>query len=195
MTHLAPQEVIDALEDTLDPARAAHLEGCRACQREVSASGSVLREMSEERQVPEPSPLFWDHFGRRVRVATDSTAVGRSARWSLGWKTLTGLGMVAASLMLIVTLRSGPGSVTETPTLADAVPVDEVSAASIAELLATELEPWAVVADAASELSVADLGALPVPAPGSAELLVDALTPEERAELVRLLQAEMGGGE
>jgi hypothetical protein len=104
--------------------------------------------------------------------------------------------MVAASFVLIATLRSGTRSdLADAPAPADAIPASDESAASIQALLVTELEPWAVVADAASELSLADLQAMPAPILGSVDWLVEELTVEERAELLRLLRVEMGGRE
>jgi hypothetical protein len=47
----------------------------------------------------------------------------------------------------------------------------------------------------AQDVPVEDLQRVTTPRPGTADLLVEDLSQDERAELVRLLKAEMGGGE
>jgi hypothetical protein len=193
MTHLSAREFVDALEGALEASRKAHLDTCEACRQEVSELRSLMADVTIGGDVPEPSPLFWPEFRRRVHSATGLGAAGSRFGWLLGWRPLTALGMGAAALIMIATLRTGadPGA-GEVPALADTIEVDEGSV-SIEALLATEAEPWTVVVDAA--LSVTEFSDIQAPIPGSAELLVEDLTMEERAELLRLLKAEIGGGE
>ena len=41
MSHLAPDELIDAVEGMLAPDRQAHLASCEVCQRELAGLSSV----------------------------------------------------------------------------------------------------------------------------------------------------------
>ncbi|MCC7177846.1 MAG: hypothetical protein IT177_05580 [Acidobacteria bacterium] len=68
MKHLTPDELIDAAEGTLDVERQHHVDTCEACRGEAEALRALLREATGMR-LPEPSPLFWDHFSARVRAA------------------------------------------------------------------------------------------------------------------------------
>ena len=82
MNHLTSDELIDAVEGTLEPSRLEHLKVCAACAREVAELASVLQE-ARTVEMPEPSPLFWDHLTRRVR-----TAVAAEPLPSSGWRDL-----------------------------------------------------------------------------------------------------------
>ena len=70
MTHLTPDELIDAMEGLLSEERQAHLATCEQCQRELAGLSSALSE-AKQVSVPEPSPLFWPNFSQRVRMAID----------------------------------------------------------------------------------------------------------------------------
>jgi hypothetical protein len=70
--HLTAAELIDALDDALAPSRATHVTACSACQARIDGLRVTLNT-TREADVPEPSPLFWDHFSARVAeaIATD----------------------------------------------------------------------------------------------------------------------------
>ena len=68
MTHLTSDELIDAMEGR---GEVPHLATCEHCRRELAELSSVLAE-AKQLSVPEPSPLFWQHFSERVRTAIDS---------------------------------------------------------------------------------------------------------------------------
>ena len=70
-THLSSQEFVDALEGGLDVARQHHLSACAACQTEVEALRAIVVDVETVADVPEPSPLFWDHFQARVQAAIE----------------------------------------------------------------------------------------------------------------------------
>ena len=96
MTHLTPDELIDALEAERDPAasslppdRQAHLTACEACRREVHALAATLSE-AKRAGVPEPSPLFWNHFSERVSTAIDESPSSPWPSW-LRWQVLAPL--------------------------------------------------------------------------------------------------------
>ncbi len=58
--------------------RAAHLETCAACREQAAALARDARATRRAVDVPEPSPLFWEHFSARVRDGA-STASRRRA--------------------------------------------------------------------------------------------------------------------
>ena len=96
MTHLTADELIDAVEADADkgnaasmlaPERQAHLTACDVCQRELAELASVLSEVKQV-SIPDPSPLFWNHFSERVRGAIDADVAERPAwpawlRWQI----------------------------------------------------------------------------------------------------------------
>lgn len=70
MKHLSREELVDSLDGVLTPPRQAHVESCSRCRAERDALASVMREMSRV-DMPEPSPLFWDHLSARVRESLE----------------------------------------------------------------------------------------------------------------------------
>src|SRR5687768_14981786 len=102
MNHLTPDELIDAVERSLSPARSAHLAECARCTLEVAQLSTILDD-SRAAKVPEPSPLYWDHFSSRVRTAIAAEPIApRVARW-FQWPVLV---PVAGLALLVFTLLS-----------------------------------------------------------------------------------------
>ena len=71
MRHLTSDELLDAVEGVLGAEGQAHLSSCEKCQRQSADLSNVLGE-ARQVSVPEPSPLFWQHFSQRVAVAIDA---------------------------------------------------------------------------------------------------------------------------
>lgn len=180
MTHLTSDELIDAVEGTLDTARQPHLDACNACRQQVADLGGVLGEALAV-AVPEPSPLFWAHLSQRVRTAIDAEpqAAGGWRQW-LRWPVLA---PIAALAMIVMAL-------------AVALPRQPANAVTVAgTTLPTEGlrdEGFAVVADLVGEMDwdTAMSAGLAV-TPGAADQAVLELTAAEQQELTRLLMAEL----
>jgi hypothetical protein len=176
---------------------AEHLDTCVSCREKLAEITSAL-ETAAVVEVPEPSPLFWDHFSSRVR--TEVQAIDPNAG---GWGTwLSGTPFRAAVATAILALifiglvswrskapsapderldttiaRSGSGVGSVTPDAAD--PDADADYA------------WALVRAVADDVSwdeVIDSGW--IAPPGSADDAALGLTAEERVELVQLLRAE-----
>jgi len=185
MRHLTPTELVDALDGTLSADRTAHLTSCEACSRQQR---QLLNLLAETRQVdvPEPSPLFWERLGDRVRVAIhhEPPAV-RRPRW-FAWPVLAPL---AAMTVLVVALGA---ALSRDHALVSAPEASVATSDTGAEDAALEAV-WALAADLVvavdgTEAPETDL----LIAPGSAERAAGELSSDEQAELVRLLQQELG---
>src|SRR6059058_6158759 len=89
--HLAPEELIDLAEGTRAEAAAPHLQSCEACRDQVVRLRTAMSAVAGLRgaDVPEPSPLFWDHLSQRVREAV-SAEEPRGSRFA-GWRWKTAL--------------------------------------------------------------------------------------------------------
>jgi len=178
MTHLDPDELIDAIERMLAPDRQAHLATCEQCQGQVAGLSSVLADATLV-SVPEPSPLFWTHFSERVRTAIDDD-VAPGDNWPswLRWQVLLPLGAVA--MIILALMISVPKQDAEAPQVAS-----EEAAPAIDD-------SWPMVAALVGDLNfetAAQAGVLVTP--GVAERAVLELDAEERQELTRLLKAEL----
>jgi hypothetical protein len=185
MSHLTSDELIDAVEGVLAAERQAHLAACDACRRELTDLSGVLSE-AKQVSMPEPSPLFWNHFSERVRVAIDANAdtAGTWPHW-LRWQLLAPLGAVA--FVILALLLAVPKQ--------DASRVEaERIAVSASDALDAPDAPdsWVALASLVGDLDVEVASAAGVMVkPGVAEQAVLELTAEEQQELTRLLKAEL----
>jgi hypothetical protein len=202
MRHLTDVEHVDLLDGALAPSRASHVEECEVCRAASERMREVLARMSEA-AIPEPSPLFWEHFSARVhedvRDAETSAASGwwgwtdsATVRWAMSGALLTVL-LVAAVWKAsapgsdvrapLTTASTAAGSVADDVDLLDAIDPDTEEAWALVRTIADDVllddSSWD---DAATE----GLGVRP----GSAERAMGTLTGPERSELVRLLEAE-----
>ena len=179
MTHLTPDELIDAMEGALAPERQSHLGACAECRRQADELAGVLHEAKQVR-VPEPSPLFWNHFSQRVRVAIDQEPApgGPWPAW-LRWHVLLPVG---AAAMIILGLMM-------------TMPIEQPPAGESIAYESSPFEPagesWGAIEDVVGEFDIETASAAGVIEPGVAELAVLQLTAEEQQELTRLLQAEL----
>ena len=181
--HLTPEEFVDALDGAATATAQSHLRECDVCRGQLEAAretASVVRSVD----VPEPSPLFWDHFSARVAEATDAQPVVRRW-WNPGWRPLTA--MVAAAGVLILAFVLAPRNPSPVSGL-------EVATTDLPALgpMTDEDGSWSMVLGLAAEVDPNDLRQAATPAPGTADAMIDELTAEQRAALARLLQKEMG---
>ena len=194
--HLRDTEFTDLLDGALGADRQAHLKTCQACRERADELTATLAAV-EDRVVPEPSPLFWDHFSARVRAAIDEEPAPASA-WrqliatrSIRWTAIA----TAATLVIAIALwRSGMPSrilppadapTTATGTVREA-PVDQPF-----DEIETD-EAWALVRSMADELDADEIDAAGIGArPGSVERVANGLSDIERTELAELIQLEI----
>lgn len=181
--HLTPEETVAAIERTLDPARAAHLDGCESCRREVTELGGVLTAVRAADEPAEPSPLFWDHMSARVREAVHSTGSPARAAWSRFWQPIVGL---AAAAAVLVWMAGRPTQAPNEPAPAAAGPT------VVADADAGPEARWDAVMELAAELSLDEVHRA-VPLRLDNAVLFDELSAEEQAALAELLDSELRG--
>jgi len=194
--HLTAGEFVDLVEGATSEGDWPHLAACASCRRQLAD----LREMQEAASridVPEPSPLFWNHFSSRVREAVaDEPVAGAGWRrrfWS--WPgMLAPLSAVAAAVLVVAGVFNARGPV---PHAGATKQTSGSSAASTLELLSDsgvdDDASWKFVADLTDSLdwdAAADASFAP---DGSAEHAVTHLSLSELQQLQRLLQEELSG--
>ena len=106
--HLSEQEIVDALDGVVSAPLRAHLDECAACRTQVDELGGIVKD-AQMVSLPEPSPLFWDHFSARVRTAVEAerqrpaTAFGG---WPFrSWRAAWMGACVVAALTVAIGLR------------------------------------------------------------------------------------------
>ena len=199
MKHLSRDEFVDIVESSKEvPAeRLRHLEVCTECRAEVDALRAV-RLMASDAEAIEPSPLFWDHFAARVaeQVRAEPLPMAPARLWRPSFASWAVAGTVAVLLITTAvwrtTLHAPAPTVVPTsaaavttapfPAIHDSEPVDDVEAD----------EAWAVVRAATANLSWEEADQAGIAAhPGDVEEAALQLNAAERAELARLLNADL----
>jgi hypothetical protein len=180
--HLRQDEFVDAIEQTLSASRQTHLQACAECQAAAESLRAVLHDVKNV-EMPEPSPLFWNHFSDRVRQAT---AVETETPWwhPDAWlKPAAVIGAAAAAALLVIVLRPAPArtSTISTP---------DTETASLA--MSPDDGSWGFVIGLASELDAADVSEVAKPKDGTADAMIAELTPAQRRALAQLLKDEIG---
>jgi hypothetical protein len=191
--HLSRAEFVDLIDSSpaLPAERAQHVETCAQCREETEML-RAMRALAAADAMPEPSPLFWDHFSARVaeEVRREPVPAG-PRRWIpvpvAMWATA---GTVAALLISIVVWRTTlHAPAPQAPTQVSAF--SEVATAEPADDLDND-EAWAVVRAATADLVWEDAHDAGIsPRPGEVENEALLLNAAERIELGRLLDEDM----
>jgi anti-sigma-K factor RskA len=187
MAHLTPEQILDIADGTRRAAEFPHVSSCTDCAARVEEIARTIA-LAAEVDVPEPSPLFWDHLSDRIRHRVAQEAPPEASWWPTFASPWRAVLVSAAAVVLVLAVGMAvrrPVSAPETPT-AVAVPepaiveslvaIDDDPALALLADLSTELD-W----DAASEAGL-------VPAHGTVDNVLVALTGEERNELQRILE-------
>jgi hypothetical protein len=198
MTHPAPDRLAALAERSREEASDPHLGDCDRCRRAVDDLRAVLA-VARQDVVPEPSPLFWDHFSARVRRAVAAQSEMNPRSWA---GTVRARRLLPAALAVAMVLVVSTGLAVRfwhprapVPTPASAAPLQQTAASSETRADDELADPsWSLVTDLAEDLDWDSASALGMgPAPGSAEQAAAQLSSAERSELVRLITSELGG--
>jgi hypothetical protein len=190
MTHLTESEIVDLLEGQLAPDRLRHAERCPECRTQADVLAAIAQD-ARGADVPEPSPLFWQHLSARITTAIGAEpppsrwrAILGLNTWRLGFATMT---LVLAAgltwqMLLKVEDHSIPGPVTPPAATEAAIDAD----------IDGFVDAWEAIEAAATDMDLEDAQSIGIASrPGSAEPMVSDLTAAERIELVRLIEEEM----
>jgi hypothetical protein len=188
--HLQPDELVDLAEGTRTESSVPHLAACEACRHQLAELKAMMSAAADV-AVPEPSPLFWDHFSARVREAVAAEGVPRRSFWS--WPRLAmPIGAVAlAGAIMAVALNTGPVTAPDAPTVAPTASVAAVDLLSDPQSPAGDDSALTLVAELSSDMDLDAAREAGLAGGGSAEHAVTHLDGGELRELRRLLQEEL----
>jgi hypothetical protein len=189
MRHLSSNQILDSAEGRGE--QPAHLDNCPACRSRVEELRQVLALAATD-GVPEPSPLFWNHFSERVREAVAVEPAPQPARSRFNIATAASLAAAFAIIIIgvAVTMR----------TAEPVIPVATVTAGltDVADVggnlpLSGDADPtWAVMGELASQLDWEDATEAGLTTgPDAAERAIAQMSEEEQREVVELLQSEL----
>jgi hypothetical protein len=197
MKHLSTDQLLAAVDG--DTAHAAHVSSCESCRARVDELREIVA-LTTQVDVPEPSPLFWDHFSERVREAVAAEPEAQHSRWGrrFGFGLTTSLVGALAIIVIgfAVTMRTGQPM----PSRSTEAGMTQTDLAGTGNDLSS-LDPlssqnddatWALMGDLASQMDwdAATEVAL-VLNPGSADRALGTLSQEEQQLVVELLQEEI----
>jgi len=197
--HLTPEELIDLAEGVRSEDAVPHLQSCDVCRQQILALRTTMSAVGSApginvSDVPEPSPLFWDHLSRRVRegIAAEGAPGSRFAGWRwetalpASWRTWAMAGVAAAVLISIYV--TAPRTLTPSGGRAGA----SAPSAGLQPFGAADDPSLLLFADLAEQM---DSGAITEAGwsshVGAVDEVVASLTDDERLELQRLLKEEL----
>jgi len=197
MKHFSPSEVVDFAEGTLAPARAAHADGCDTCRAQCALVHDAMRTTAAA-EIPEPSPLFWEHLSARVREGIAAEQPNSAWAWLVGRESMR----LAAAIAIVVAVVSTVWLVRDTGTSHAPIPtaVEQTVAVPPASqnndvdgtVDPNDADVWAVLTAAASDMAIEEARAAGMKAhPAAVDRAVQGLTAAELNELGRLLQSEL----
>jgi hypothetical protein len=190
-----PEQFVDLAEGTAPESSLPHLASCDACRRELAEMRALMSEAAGV-DVPEPSPLFWNHLSTRVRdaVAEEGARTQSWRRWVFNPRVLAPVlaGALAVALAAVLlprapvttTIPSTPLSLSGNALLPSLPPLAPLGAADDPQLgIVTAIATAVDWDDMRDEVAMAT--------GGSSEAVAGALTAGEQRELQRLLADEM----
>lgn len=193
--HLSDEALLDLAEGGVSGRE--HLDACAMCRGRVRAVRETIGVLQED-HIPEPSPLFWEHFSERVTQAVDEDPAGAHARWAMPrWTwTLAAVAGAIVAVLVVMPLRT-PRMETVTDESAatrptQVTPRSNDSAADVGWALAETDASWQMVEGVAADLDLetaSDAGIFV--RPGSVEREVLMLSEQDRLEFTRVIQAEL----
>jgi hypothetical protein len=187
--HLRPDELIDVVEGARTEQSVPHLAACEGCRRQLAELKAMMSAAAEV-EVPEPSPLFWDHFSARVREAVAADGAPRRSFWTWPRLAVPAVAVALAGLLFAVALDTGPAMPPPPSTVAVTAPAPSI------ELFADPQSPGDdmalnLVAELSSGMDLDAAREAGLAVGDGAEHAVTHLDGSELRELRRLLQEEL----
>ena len=188
--HLTPDQLVDVADGTQPESSAPHLTECDACRQQLIDLRAMMAAATDV-DVPEPSPLFWDHLSSRVAEAVSAEPARTGWNWWLRIATPFALATAAAlAIAFFATTRllaprtidspSGVTFVAERPPLPSETLAPEVTDPSLL-----------MMADLAGNIDFDSAREAGLASRGSAEHAVTHMTEGELQQLHDLLQHEL----
>jgi hypothetical protein len=193
MRHLTEGELLDLAEGAQPEPSAGHVASCEACRRQLMDLRSAMAAAAAV-DVPEPSPLFWEHLSGRVREAVEAEGRSSGAGWQLRWPPWRAIAPIGALAMLALTaaLMFRPAHESSTAATAAGSEITETAADAVDLAQMTDDPSLTLLADLSADLdwdAASEAGL--APRTGAVDDVVTSLSSGERRELQRLLQAAL----
>ena len=152
----------------------------------------IAGRVSNALDVPEPSPLFWQHFPERVRAAVNAAPEPRASWWRRPALAYALSAALVGSLSYAAWAnRAAVPAVDEAPSVADTT---TPYTAGRVDGIEAEDAGWDIVTSVAETAGIETLREAGFGVtPGGADAAIEDMTEAERAQLMALLRAAMSG--
>jgi len=189
--HLTPEQFVDLAKGTQPESAVPHLAACAACRKELADLRAMMTATSEV-EIPEPSPLYWDHLSSGVHdaVAQEPGPQSWRERVMRPFVLVPSLGAALAALIFAVVVLNRTAEAPAIPSL----PFDSTVVATMPSLpplapLGTADDPQlAVVAGVATTAEWDEMmDEVAMSTADTSDAVASALTQDEQRELQRLL--------
>jgi hypothetical protein len=194
MRHLSRDQILAAVEGRGE--QPPHLDNCRACRTRVEELRQVLALAASTAtdDVPEPSPLFWNHLSGRVREAVAAEPAPQPARpyFNIGRAASLAAALAIIVIGVTVTMRTAQPANPIVPVPAGLPDVANAGAKLPLSPLFDDDPAWVVMGDLASQLNWEDATEAGLTTgPDAAERAIAQMSEDEQREVVELLQSEL----
>jgi hypothetical protein len=192
LKHLRPEEFVDFVDG--GKRSTSHLDACPECRDHLDQMRQTMK-MVADTDVPEPSPIFWDHLSSRVHEAI-ANDISIARPWLTGWFVPASVAAIIALAFALSIYAPSRSANQQTPQPSASAAVTE-SIESTRELLAdttaNDNDPsLLIVSDLASAIDLDDASDAGMAPDNSAEHAITHMSTAELGELRLLLQEEWG---
>src|SRR5262249_8786022 len=126
--HLTPARLVDLAEGADAERSVPHLAECDACRRALAELRATLADAAAGRDVPEPSPLFWEHLSSRVRDGVAEQGLPAGGSWlegRLGRRAVMPLLAAAAVAVVLAVIVGSRQAIVQSPIPPTRLPITE----------------------------------------------------------------------
>jgi hypothetical protein len=192
--HLNAEALVDIAEGTRPESAAPHLAACELCRAQVRELRAMMLA-AQDVEVPEPSPLFWDHLSSRVSRAVAEEGPRLALFSFLRTRTFQASAFVAVMALLVAVVLT-PRIPAPVPASIDAPAPGSVAEADIGlelirDVTSDDDASLTVVASLTDDVDMETAREAGLAPRGSAEHAVTHMSAGELRELGRLLQEEL----
>jgi len=192
--HLKDDELVDLAERARPESSAPHLASCEQCRRQVRDLRDMMA-VAAEVDVPEPSPLYWDHLSARVRESVAADASPRRPWLDVAaWRRvlMPASAAAVAFIVIVVALSSRLMAPPPPSTSAPAAVFKDTDAVDVwNDAAADDDESLTLMASLSAGLDLEAAGEAGLAAGGAAEHAVTHMDGDDLRELKRLLTQEL----
>ena len=189
--HLNTEELVDIAEGSRPEASLPHLAACEPCRAQLRDLRAMM-SAAQEVEVPEPSPLFWDHLSSRVHDAVMNAHPEPSRFAFVASRWFQASVVVAAGVLLAVAVNLRAPAPAPLPAVPPSVAVADASVpAELLSDVAADDASLTLVASLTDQVDLETAREAGLAPRGSADHAIAHLSDSELRELGRLLREEL----